>query len=135
MTVVVDASVALKWVLTEDGTDRARALITRSPLAAPDLLWIECTNVLWVKARRGQITARDARAACAAIAGTPIRVVPAEQLVADALDIALELEHAAYDCLYLAAALAERCVLVTADATFATKAAAQVRFAGTARLL
>jgi predicted nucleic acid-binding protein len=55
--------------------------------------------------------------------------------VADALDIALELKHAAYDCLYLAAALAERCVLVTADATFATKAAEQVRFAGTVRLL
>lgn len=135
MTVVVDASVALKWVLSEDGTDRARALITRSPLAAPDLLWIECTNVLRVKARRGQITARDARAACAAIAATPIRVVRAERLVADALDIALELEHAAYACLYLAAALAERCVLVTADATFATKAAARVRFAGTVRLL
>ena len=135
MTVIVDASVAPKWVLTEDGTDRARALITQSPLAAPDLLWIECTNVLWVKARRGQITAQDARAACAAIAGTPIRVVRAEPLVADALDIALELKHAAYDCLYLAAALAERCVLVTADATFATKAAEQVRFAGTVRLL
>ena len=135
MTVIVDASVALKWVLTEDGTDRARALITQRPLAAPDLLWVECTNVLWVKARRGQITAQDARAGCAAIAGTPIRVVRAEPLVADALDIALELKHAAYDCLYLAAALAERCVLVTADTTFATKAAEQVRFAGTVRLL
>ena len=63
MTVIVDASVALKWVLTEDGTDRARALITQRPLAAPDLLWVECTNVLWVKARRGQITAQgEARA-------------------------------------------------------------------------
>ncbi len=135
MTLIVDASVVLKWVLTEDGADRALALITADALAAPHLLWIECANVLWVKARRGQITAEDAQAACAAIAATPIRALDAETLVRDALEIALALDHAAYDCLYMAAALAERCVLVTADAAFAGKAAAHARYAGAVRLL
>lgn len=87
MTLMIDASVALKWVLSEDGTDRARSLLLSEALEAPDLMWIECANVLWVKARRGQIIAEDARAAYAAIAATPIRALDAETLVRDALDI------------------------------------------------
>ncbi len=135
MTLIIDASVALKWVLAEDGTDRSRALVTADALAAPDLLWIECANVLWVKARRGQITTEDARAALAAIAATPIRALSTTGLSAAALEIALELDHAAYDCLYLAAAMAERCVLVTADEAFAAKTAAFGRYGGLVRLL
>lgn len=135
MTLIIDASVALKWVLPEDGTDRARALIEQDALAAPDLFWIECANVLWVKARRGQIKQDDARAACAAIAATPIRALPTEALAAAALEIALELNHSAYDCLYLAAALAERSALITADQGLATKAAAHAGYAGFVRLL
>jgi len=45
------------------------------------------------------------------------------------------LGHAAYDCLYLAAALAERCVLVTADAAFAAKTAAHPLYAGAVQQL
>jgi predicted nucleic acid-binding protein len=46
---VVDASVALKWALEEPGSDRAR-LLSSARLEAPDLLPIECANVLWKKA-------------------------------------------------------------------------------------
>ena len=56
MTVVVDASVALKWVIEEDGSEAAGALLLEEPLAAPDLLIVECANVLWAKARRGPQT-------------------------------------------------------------------------------
>lgn len=49
MMLIVDASVVLKWVLTEDGTDRACALITADTFAAPDLLWVEGANVLWAR--------------------------------------------------------------------------------------
>lgn len=135
MTLIVDASVALKWVLNEDGADRARELITADALAAPDLLWTECANVLWVKARRGQITADDAQAAYTAIAAAPMRALSAAHLAAGALEIALALDHPVYDCLYLAAALSERSILVTADAAFAASAAAQGRFAGAVRVL
>ena len=44
--IIVDASVALKWVLDEDDSHLARALAERN-LAAPDLLWSECANGLW----------------------------------------------------------------------------------------
>ena len=46
MTVVVDASVALKWVIEEDGSQAAGVLFLEQPLAALDLLIVECANVL-----------------------------------------------------------------------------------------
>src|SRR6516165_8263674 len=60
MTIIIDASVALKWVIEEDGSEEAGALLRGEPLAAPDLLVVECANVLWAKARRRSLT-RDSR--------------------------------------------------------------------------
>ena len=62
MTFVIDASVALKWVIEEDDSETAIALLTQDALAAPDLLVIECGNVLWAKARRGLLRREQARA-------------------------------------------------------------------------
>ena len=45
---VIDASVAIKWVIEEAGTKEALAL-RRQALAAPDLLVAECANILWKK--------------------------------------------------------------------------------------
>lgn len=135
MTVIVDASVALKWVIEEEGSSAARALVAEEALAAPDLLFIECANVLWVKARRGQISRADATAACAAIEATPIRSVPARRHASAAQAIACELNHTAYDSLYLAVALAERATLVTADEAFSRAATAHPVFQGAVKLL
>ena len=135
MTLVVDASVALKWVINEDGSDAARALVISETLAAPDLLFIECANVLWVKARRGQVLPADAAAAFAAIEATPIRSIPTRLHAAAAHAIAFELDQTAYDCLYLAAALAERATLVTADEAFARAAAAHAVYRSAVKLL
>lgn len=133
--IIVDASVALKWVLQEQDSDRAIALLAREALAAPELLWVECANVLWVKARRGQIKRADAGAAYAAIDAAPISVVPGRPLAAAAQAIAFELDQPAYDCLYLAAALAQGCAFVTADEAFAKVALAHPVYAGSVRVL
>lgn len=58
-TIVVDASVAIKWVVEEEGSDAAAALADQD-LTAPSLLMVECANVLWVKARRGELTSSEA---------------------------------------------------------------------------
>lgn len=47
MTLVIDASVALKWVLAKDESEAAQKLVADHALAAPDLLMVECANVLW----------------------------------------------------------------------------------------
>lgn len=135
MTSVIDASVGLKWVLSEPGSDRATGLLAKDALAAPELFWVECANVLWAKARRGQITQGDARAAYAAIAAAPVSVIPAQTLADAAQVIALEIDQTAYDSLYLAAALATRSLLVTANEAFADAVLAHPVYAASVRKL
>jgi predicted nucleic acid-binding protein len=55
--VVVDTSVAIKWVFPEDDSDRAHLLL-KEDLIAPDLLIYEFTNVLVCQA---YLTAEDIR--------------------------------------------------------------------------
>lgn len=119
--IVVDASVAVKWAVEEPGRPEAmRLLALPEELAAPDLIFVELTNVLRRKAKSGQVTQEQARQALAAVEVTWSSVLPASSLWQDAMVIAGSLDHAAHDCFYLAAAL-DRGTLVTADERLARK--------------
>jgi len=114
---IVDASVAVKWVVPEIGSDRAAKLAAYS-LAAPDLLDAECANVLWVKVTRGEITEAEAFTRMDRLVTAPVDRVPCRELAAAALKLSIDLGHPAYDCLYLALAIRAAVPLVTADAKF-----------------
>jgi predicted nucleic acid-binding protein len=119
---LVDASVAAKLLLREAGSDEAMDLIDGQFLIAPDLLFAELANILWKAHRRGTIITPDIRRF--ALADLFDRIVPSIELHAAALDLAIALGHPAYDCFYLALAIAENDVLVTADRRFHAAVAA-----------
>ena len=111
---VVDASVAIKWVIDEPGTQQA-LLLRRHQLSAPDLLVPECSNILWKKARRGELSPEEAIFAARLLHRADIELQPMRRLWEPATRLALSFDHPAYDCTYLALAQDLSCALVTAD--------------------
>jgi predicted nucleic acid-binding protein len=113
---VVDASVAVKWVLSETDSDRALALRARGiPFAAPSLLVEEVANVACQRARRGEITRNQAVDAARVVIGLVPDIVPVRDLYEDAIRLAIDLDHPVYDCFYIALALRNQAPLATAD--------------------
>jgi predicted nucleic acid-binding protein len=116
VTLVVDASVAAKWVLPEPGSADAVALRTQDPdLIAPSLVAAEIGNAIWKSVRRGDTGSADAPNALRAAVGHYTRLIADESVAAKAMELALELNHPIYDCFYLALAERERAPLVSAD--------------------
>ena len=119
--IIVDASVAAKWVIDEPG--RQSALLVRdlsAKLVAPDLMLAEFANVMRKKYRSGQIDNEQLKAGVSLIKNAIDQFVATTELIEDALILAQELDHSTYDCMYLACALG-RGVLLTADETFLSK--------------
>ena len=132
MKIVVDASVAVKWVLDEPGSEAALALRDQE-LIAPALWLAEAANALWRHARTGEIGDDEAIAYFSELLQAPVASIAIEPHVGAALKLATEIGHPVYDCIYLALALHHQTHVVTADRRFA--AAANTSFAGGVRLL
>lgn len=116
MSVVVDASVACKWLVTEGDTLLAVTVLERGePLLAPDFIITEVCCVLWKKRRMGEISEHHARKAMESLPGFFDELAPAAALADAALGIALTLDHPVYDCFYLALAKSRGCQMITAD--------------------
>ena len=118
---VVDASVAINWVLPEAGSVQARRLLARAAagdaqLSAPDVFVGEVANVVWKRCRlRGELLEEVAREALSALLAALPEIVPTTVLVAQALELALSFRRPVYECLYVALALRDGCPLVTHD--------------------
>jgi len=119
--IVVDASVALKWVLDEPGSEAAVALRDQE-LIAPVLWLAEAANALWRHARTGEISSDEAAVYFSELRQAPVASLPIEPHLESALKLATEIGHPVYDCLYLALALRHDTYVVTADRRFAAAA-------------
>lgn len=116
MTLIIDASVALKWVIPEvlsDKADRLRA--GDDELLAPDLLLVEVANALWKKTAGREISPAEADRAFDLVSESGIDLRPTAPLLTRAMHIARRLNHPVYDCVYLALADREHASFVTAD--------------------
>ena len=133
---VVDASTALKWVLQEDGSEEAAALLDGRSLYALVLLFAEVANALWSAVRRGRLSEAEAADALDLLSRAPLRLPTTEPSLANrALQLSFLLDHPAYDCTYLALAMQREVPVVTADRRFAQAAARVPEAAPFVRLL
>ncbi len=117
MTLVVDASVALKWVLAEPGQAAADALLDED-LIAPSLWLLEAANALWRRNLRGELSTGEAEERLSELFNAPVTSIPIEDDLSMAAALAQRLGHPVYDCLYLALAVREQTQVVTADRRF-----------------
>lgn len=122
-TVVVDSNIALKWVLDEQDSPAALALLaewtrTRITIIAPALLAYEATNILFQNVRKNKITFDTASNGLKRVilAGIEFDFPYDYRLSLRAIELANKYNlTAAYDPHYLALAEREGCELWTAD--------------------
>jgi|SRR5271157_3826597 len=120
MNLVVDASVAVKWLFEEQDSDRAEALLTSAgednlKLVAPTILPAEIANALWKRMRRGDMDRQKTLDTGERFEEICPLLLPIEGLVQRALELAIDSRHPVYDCLYVALAEELSSELVTAD--------------------
>lgn len=117
---VVDASVSVKWLVAEEGSDAADQLLAgNDDLYAPRLMASEIANTLWRKVRLGEVEPAQAGILMAAVSEMPLRWYADETICADAVRLAVALDRPVYDCVYLALAHRIDARMVTADVRFA----------------
>jgi predicted nucleic acid-binding protein len=113
--VVVDASVAAKWVVEEDHSAQAALLLACDACHAPDHWRAEAVNVLWSKVFRGDLAAPDAAERMTVLLRAPVIDTPIATLLPHAFAIAVAHIVTIYDALYVALAEQRDIPLVTAD--------------------
>ena len=120
-SVVVDASLALKWLIEEDDSDRAHAAL-RSWVArditriAPYLMPFEVANALHRRTVRGELTVSDSTRLIVRLLESHLELRQPPDLHPRALQLARRLNlGAAYDAHYLALAESANCEVWTAD--------------------
>jgi predicted nucleic acid-binding protein len=120
MNLVVDASVAAKWLFVEPDTGKARAILDSAEsgelqLLAPEILPAEVANSLWKRTQRGDLDRASAMGLFDGFQRVEFKFCSVQELIEPALSIAFRQHHPVYDCLYVVLARREGCDLVTAD--------------------
>ena len=120
MNIVLDASVAAKWLLVEEDSDKAEALFRawtakRIGLLAPEILPAEVASALWKRVMRGLLPSGEALKLQREFSDLGLPLHPLGELVDATLGLASQFRHSVYDGLYLALARETGADFVTAD--------------------
>jgi len=131
-SLVLDASVAAKWVLPEEPlAERAVSLLERYAedemrFVVPDLFWAEFGNVLWKAARQERISTDSAVVAIEGMRARAFPTVSSFHLLPEAFQIANSFGRSVYDGIYVALAIEVNSEFVTADERLANALAARL---------
>lgn len=119
MNVVVDASVLVKWYVTEEDSAQAEHLIDRRfELHAPELFLPEFGNILWKKCRNDDLDEETAKSAIKSVRSRDIVFHSNDGLLSAAFLGARETGQSVYDWMYLALSISLDCKFITADRKF-----------------
>jgi predicted nucleic acid-binding protein len=118
---VIDASIALSWLLPDEATDSS--LAARDELQAAEAIWVaahwrlEVCNALWMAERRKRLDATGVAQAVSLMAQLPVLVDPETDDHAGAATLALSRQHelSVYDAAYLELALRRGAALASLD--------------------
>lgn len=119
---ILDASVAVPLVIAHENAASARRLAERNDFVAPDHLMAEVANTLWRYAMRDGFSSNNIAKGLRQIRLLCTQLLPSQNLLPGAIDLAVAHRHSVYDCLYLALALERREPLATADRRLAALA-------------
>jgi predicted nucleic acid-binding protein len=115
MRLVVDASVAVKWYVDEPLSGAARQLLDDDHhLIGPEHLLAEVGQALWRRFYKDELS-QDRVLQIVEVLPDFFELIPTEALISDAVALACARSQSVYDCLYVAAAMQEDALLVTAD--------------------
>jgi predicted nucleic acid-binding protein len=125
--IIVDASVAVKWLLWEAESDAALDFLQAHELAAPELIYLEVASAL---VRRANIDKALHTAALRSLEKWTIawsdhavrNVRVTQRRLFHASRLALQLGTPLKNCIYLAIAMEKACDLATCDVRFRDKA-------------
>jgi predicted nucleic acid-binding protein len=116
---VIDASVAVKWFVLEDGTDKAgEVLKSDRALLAPRLIVTEVANALARKSHQNLVTPREASEYVGVLPRFVAKLIDVDDLIETALEHSCSYRHPIYDFIYLEAARRSDTQLLTADGRF-----------------
>jgi predicted nucleic acid-binding protein len=123
-TLVIDASVALKWIVPEEMSDIAKDIYGIGyHLVAPRLVTTEVANALSRKVVQGSLTHKEAKYHFSTLRVLLPDLIEIDSLIEPALENACALKHPIYDLIYFETARRLDAQLVTADRRFVTKLA------------
>jgi predicted nucleic acid-binding protein len=122
MILIVDASVAVKWLVEEPDSATADAVLREADeVIAPDVVLAETANALWRRQRQKMMTRHAAEEKLKVLPGKFDALLPHTGIIVEAARIGFDLDRPVYDCLYLALAEREDGMLVTADTRLAER--------------
>jgi predicted nucleic acid-binding protein len=113
---VIDASVAIKWLLPEAYSDECLALLNRNErIVVPDFMIAQVGAGLAKRVRTGDLKPSWTEHAIATLMRLPLVQIPTTDLAVEAVGLAARGKRSFHDAAYLALAVREGVPLVTAD--------------------
>ncbi len=122
MKLLIDNSVVFKLFIEEDKSDEVRGIFSQDyDFYFLDFTLLEAANSFASAVKRRRIDEAQASENFQNFKILATQIIETSPYSAFALDLALQLNHSVYDCLYAVAARENNATLVTCDAKFAAK--------------